>query len=64
MLLELHQREAGARRVAALVAPLDAGPGPGLLAAVAGQDAVADRHGMLHGELHAGRPPNSRATMS
>ena len=63
MLLELHQGETGACRVAALVAPLDARPLPGLLAALAGEDAEADRHRMLHGELmQAGR--RFRATMS
>ena len=51
MLLELHQREAGPRRVAAFVASVDAGPLPGLLAALASENAEADGHGMLHGEL-------------
>src|SRR5262249_48779524 len=36
---------------ASLVAPVDARPLPGLLAALAGEDAEADRHGVLHGEL-------------
>src|SRR5262249_21796892 len=51
MLLELHQREAGAPGMAALVASIDARPLPGLLATLAGQDAEADRYSMLHGEL-------------
>ena len=51
MLLELHQSEAGARRVAPLVASVDARPLPGLLSALAGQNAEADRDGVLHGEL-------------
>src|SRR5512143_212161 len=51
MLLKLHQGEAGSRRVAPLVAPIDARPLPGLLAALASEDAEADRHGVLHGEL-------------
>src|SRR5512142_2136617 len=56
MLLELHQIEAGAGGVAALVAPLDIGARPSLLAAVAGQNTVADWHGMLDGEcMQAGR---------
>src|SRR6478752_603540 len=46
MLLELHQSEAGARRVAPLVASVDARPLPGLLAALAGQDAEANRDGV------------------
>src|SRR5262245_63376913 len=54
MLFEPHQSEAGLRRVAALVAPVDAGALPGLFAAFAGQDAETDRHGMLHGELMQG----------
>src|SRR5262245_2415563 len=54
MLLEPHQSEAGLRRVAALVAPVDAGALPGLFAAFAGQDAETDWHGMLHGELMQG----------
>ncbi len=51
MLLELHQGEAGSRRVAPLVAPIDARPFPGLLATLAGEDTEANRHGVLHGEL-------------
>ena len=51
MLLELHQGEAGSGRVASLVASIDACPLPGLLAALAGEDAEADGHGVLNGEL-------------
>src|SRR5262245_2745217 len=54
MLFEPHQSEAGLRRVAALVSPVDAGALPGLFAAFAGQDAETDWHGMLHGELMQG----------
>ena len=50
MLLELHQIEAGACRVAALVAALDDCALPGLLAVLAGENAEADRHGVLHGK--------------
>ncbi len=64
MLLELHQGEAGARGVAALVAAVDARPLPGLLAVLAGDNAEADRHRMLHGELMQACRANSRATMS
>ena len=49
-MLELHQGETGAGRIAALVAAVDACPGQGLLAAVAGENAVAERHGMLDGK--------------
>ena len=56
MLLELHQGEAGSRRVAAFVAARRRLPAPGLLAAVAGENAVAERHGVLDGErIQAGR---------
>src|SRR5512135_2712705 len=51
MLLELHQGEAGSGRVAALVAPIDTRTLPGLLTALAGENAEADGHGVLHGEL-------------
>src|SRR5262245_11064618 len=50
MLLELHQREAGTGRIAALVAPIDARPHPRLLAAIAGEDAIAEGYGVLDGE--------------
>src|SRR5262245_16868129 len=65
MLFEPHQSEAGLRRVATLVAPIDSGALPGLLAAFAGQDAETDRHGMLHGQLMqgAGRFPRHDIVM-
>src|SRR5215470_15135158 len=50
MLLELHQGKTCAGRIAALVAAADARSGQGLLAAVAGKNAVAERHGMLDGK--------------
>ena len=47
----IHQGEAGFRRVRTLVAALDAGARPGLLATVASKNAVADGDGMLDSEL-------------
>jgi len=65
MLLEPHEGEAGSRRVAALVASIDACPLPGLFAAIAGEDAEADGNGMLYGKLMqpCGRLPRDDVVM-
>ncbi len=50
MLLKLHQGHAGDGRVAALVAAFDARPHQGLLPALTGEDAVAERHRVIDGK--------------
>ena len=55
MALELQERQAGARGIPALVAAVDACPLPSLIPALAGQNAEADRYGMLNGEMMQAR---------
>ena len=50
--LKLDQPQAGARRVSAFAVGAAARPRQRLLLGVDGQDAVADRHGVLDGDLH------------
>src|SRR3546814_13213518 len=49
--LHVQHREAGLRRVAALVLAVHVGARPGLLVVLAGDDAIAERQGVLAGEV-------------
>src|SRR3546814_11833908 len=49
--LHVQHREAGLRRVAALVLAVHVGARPGLLVVLAGDDALAERQGVLAGEV-------------
>src|SRR3546814_9363622 len=49
--LPVQHREAGLRRVAALVLAAHVGARPGLLVVLAGDDAIAERQGVLAGEV-------------
>src|SRR3546814_13356516 len=49
--LHVQHGQAGLRRILALVLAVDGGARPGLLTVLAGEDAIAERQGVLAGEI-------------